>query len=336
MHEELGRARAADQGQVERLLTGEQRSAATPRVTRRERRSRPRRPRRAPPTHRPRDRRGPLDRRSPTRPATARPRRAPAPAGRRAARAARASARHDRARGRRAHATGRAFSEGDLEERGLLLDREARKRRGVVPGPRADPDAYRDYQRLAPLADLSADAYRALPPGEQRRARLTIDRELDARRARMEARPTPTRDAEASWSADGRASAPPRAPRNTARAPTSPARPAARSPAAMSQRPRTRLTAFAVAAGCRGDRGDPHRRGRNPRRSRPSLAARRGVRARRASGRRPATTPAVAPTARPRISAAPRDADRATLRRLLAELGHRPALAVMPPPRCGA
>jgi hypothetical protein len=106
---------------------------------------------------------------------------------------------------------GRAFSARDLEEHGLLLDREARKRRGVVPGPRADRDAYRDYPRLAPLADLSAEAYRALPPADQRRARLMIDRELDARRARMEARPTPTHEAEASWSIDRRASTPPRA-----------------------------------------------------------------------------------------------------------------------------
>ena len=114
---------------------------------------------------------------------------------------------------------------GDLEERGLLLDREARKRRGVVPGPRADRDAYRDYQRLAPLADLSAEAYRALPPADQRRARLTIDRELDARRARMEARPTPTREAEASWSVDRRASTPPRAPETPLRTPAPPTRP---------------------------------------------------------------------------------------------------------------
>ena len=99
------------------------------------------------------------------------------------------------ARGEARDATGRAFRRGDIEEGGLLLDREAAKRRGVVPGPRADPDAYRDYQRLAPLATLSTDAYRALSPPAQRRARLTIDRELDARRARIDARPTQTADA---------------------------------------------------------------------------------------------------------------------------------------------
>ena len=77
-------------------------------------------------------------------------------------------------------ATGREFRRGDVEERRLLLDREARKRRGVVPGPRADPDAYRDYQRLAPLANLSADAYRALPAG--RAAPRAIDDRPRARR----------------------------------------------------------------------------------------------------------------------------------------------------------
>jgi hypothetical protein len=74
-----------------------------------------------------------------------------------------------------------------LDEAAALLDREAFKRRGVPPGPRADASSYRDYQRLAPLADLAPDAYLALPPGQQRRVRLAIDRELDARRARGDA-----------------------------------------------------------------------------------------------------------------------------------------------------
>ena len=183
--EELGRARAADQGQAERLLAGEQRSAATPRVTRRERRSRPRRarrraapasPARSPPPARLVIADAPCDYSTATRACAGRPTSGARRSCERADTIARAADARD--------AAGRAFSEGDLEERGLLLDREARKRRGVVPGPRADPDAYRDYQRLAPLASLSSDAYRALPPAEQRRARLTIDRELDARRAR--------------------------------------------------------------------------------------------------------------------------------------------------------
>jgi hypothetical protein len=209
--EELGRARAADDGQVERLLTGEQRNAAT----------------RASHAASVEADLGALDAR---RPRIAREIAAATSTGdrrralrlldrdvrvRRQAEERRAPlvrARDTIERAEARDATGRAFRGGDVEERGLLLDREAHKRRGVVPGPRADPDAYRDYQRLAPLANLSTDAYRALPPGEQRRARLTIDRELDARRARMEARPTPTREAQAAWSVDSRASTPPRVP----------------------------------------------------------------------------------------------------------------------------
>ena len=209
--EQLGRAGAADRGQVERLLTGEQRSAAS-------RAShaasveadvgvldarRPRIAREIAAAHSSGDRRRALrllDRDSRLH-RQAHESRAPL-----------VRARDTIARAEAPDATGREFRRADVEERGLLLDREARKRRGVLPGPRADPDAYRDYQRLAPLANLSADAYGALPSGDQRRARLTIDRELDARRARMEARPTPTRDPEASWSVDSRASAPPRVP----------------------------------------------------------------------------------------------------------------------------
>jgi hypothetical protein len=77
---------------------------------------------------------------------------------------------------------------GQPADRGGFLDREALKRRGVPPGPRADAGSYRDYQRLAPLAALTSDRYRALAPHEQRVARLAIDRELDARRARIAAR----------------------------------------------------------------------------------------------------------------------------------------------------
>jgi hypothetical protein len=209
---ELGRARAADQGQVERLLSGEQGSA----VTRASHAAsveadlgvldsrRPRIAREIAAARSTGDRRRALrllDR-------DARLRRQ---AGERRAPLARAqNAIADAADERRA--TGRPFSQGDIEEGGLLLDREARKRRGVVPGPRADPDVYRDYRRLAPLANLSSDAYQALPPPEQRRARLKIDRELDARRARMETGPTKTGDAEDSWSVDGRRSTPARTP----------------------------------------------------------------------------------------------------------------------------
>ena len=210
--DELTRARAANHGQVERLLSGDQRSAATRASNAASVEAdlgaldgrRPRLAREITAARSTGDRRRALrllDRDARLR-RQADERRAPL------ARARETIARAAEAR----DARGRAFSVRDLEEHGLLLDREARKRRGVVPGPRADRDAYRDYQRLAPLADLSAEAYRALPPADQRRARLTIDRELDARRARMEARPPPARDAEASWSVDGRARTPPRVP----------------------------------------------------------------------------------------------------------------------------
>ena len=209
--DELTRARAADHSQVERLLSGEQRSAATrashaasveadlvalearrPRLAREISAARSTGDRRR--ALRLLDRDARLARQADER-------RAPVVRARETV-ACTADAREP----------GRAFSARDLEEHGLLLDRQARKRRGVVPGPRADRDAYRDYPRLAPLADLSVEAYRALPPADQRRARLMIDRELDARRARMEARPTPTHEAEAeaSWSIDRRASTPSR------------------------------------------------------------------------------------------------------------------------------
>lgn len=208
---ELSRARAADDGQVERLLKGEQRSAAT----------------RASHAASVEADLGAIDAR---RPRIAREIAAARSSGdrRRALRLLDRDARlHRQAHERRAplvraretiaragvrDATAHALRGGDVEQFGLLLDREALKRRGVVPGPRADPDAYRDYQRLAPLANLSTDAYRALPPPAQRRARLTIDRELDARRARIDARPTETGDAEAFWPVGRRASTPPRLP----------------------------------------------------------------------------------------------------------------------------
>jgi hypothetical protein len=107
-----------------------------------------------------------------------------------------------------AHGATRDASIGHREDAAVLLDREALKRRGVPPGPRADPRAYRDYRRLASLADLSREAYLALSPGEQRRARLAIDRELDARRARIEARAAAPPHGHDLWSMDSPASAP--------------------------------------------------------------------------------------------------------------------------------
>ncbi|MEA2275342.1 MAG: hypothetical protein QOC78_302 [Solirubrobacteraceae bacterium] len=79
------------------------------------------------------------------------------------------------------HATGSPHSEGDHRDRAELLDREAAKRPGVAPGPRADANSYRDYPRLAALADLSREDYLGLGAAEQRHARSIIDRELAAR-----------------------------------------------------------------------------------------------------------------------------------------------------------
>jgi hypothetical protein len=61
------------------------------------------------------------------------------------------------------------------------LDDQTTLRRGVAPGPRADPGAYRDYPRLAALVGMGEGDYRALAPGAQRRVRLDIDRALRAR-----------------------------------------------------------------------------------------------------------------------------------------------------------
>ncbi|MEA2384508.1 MAG: hypothetical protein QOH72_4479 [Solirubrobacteraceae bacterium] len=70
---------------------------------------------------------------------------------------------------------------GGVGERHGWLDHQATLRRGVPPGPRADPAAYRDYPRLAALVGMGESDYRALPPGAQRRVRLDVDRALRAR-----------------------------------------------------------------------------------------------------------------------------------------------------------
>jgi hypothetical protein len=59
-----------------------------------------------------------------------------------------------------------------------FLDHQASLRRGVIPGPRANPRDFRDYPNLSWLAGLSAAEYRTLGPRDQRHARLTIDRQL--------------------------------------------------------------------------------------------------------------------------------------------------------------
>jgi hypothetical protein len=82
---------------------------------------------------------------------------------------------------RHRHATGDPLTERDRFDRQRWLDHQATLRRGVPQGPRADPADYRDYPRLAPLAGLDRSAYQRLQPGEQRRARLQIDRALQAR-----------------------------------------------------------------------------------------------------------------------------------------------------------
>jgi hypothetical protein len=79
------------------------------------------------------------------------------------------------------HATGDPLSQRDRFDRQRWLDHQARLRRGVPPGPRADATAYRDYARLAPLAGLDHSAYQRLEPAQQRQARLAVDRALQAR-----------------------------------------------------------------------------------------------------------------------------------------------------------
>jgi hypothetical protein len=79
------------------------------------------------------------------------------------------------------HATGDPVAPRDRSDRQRWLDHQATLRRGVPQGPRADPADYRDYPRLAPLAGLDRSAYQRLEPAQQRRARLQIDRALQAR-----------------------------------------------------------------------------------------------------------------------------------------------------------
>ena len=79
------------------------------------------------------------------------------------------------------HQTGGTHTETERQHRHALLDHQATLRRGLPPGPRADPTTYRDYPRLVALAGLARQEYLALPPMEQRQARLTIDRALDTR-----------------------------------------------------------------------------------------------------------------------------------------------------------
>ena len=75
----------------------------------------------------------------------------------------------------------RAAAERRLSaERVAFLDAQA-----GLPGSLRRPatdGARRDYPRLAPLLGLDADAYERLGPGQQRAARLAIDRELTLRR----------------------------------------------------------------------------------------------------------------------------------------------------------
>ena len=70
---------------------------------------------------------------------------------------------------------------GERSDTERFLDRQEGLRRGVPPGPRADPSRYRDYPNLAWLAGLSAGQYRSLDPAIQRQARLTVDRQLHTR-----------------------------------------------------------------------------------------------------------------------------------------------------------
>ncbi|HEX2017039.1 MAG TPA: hypothetical protein VGN69_10115 [Solirubrobacteraceae bacterium] len=75
--------------------------------------------------------------------------------------------------------TGLIYDPGQRAAAVAELERQAWLRRGISPGPRRPPREYRDYRRLAALGGLTSAAYQALPAGDQRRARLHIDRELE-------------------------------------------------------------------------------------------------------------------------------------------------------------
>ena len=85
--------------------------------------------------------------------------------------------------------TGQRASAADSHQRGALLDAQSQLRRGVAPGPRADPSRYRDYARLAGVAGVTPSHYEHSAPGEQRRLRAEIDRAIAARPLLDEAAP---------------------------------------------------------------------------------------------------------------------------------------------------
>jgi hypothetical protein len=108
-----------------------------------------------------------------------------------ALRGARVDRELDRARdeldrvGGRAGATSHGASRA--RETARFLDLQAQLP-GVIDAHRARERARRDYAALAGLAGLAPRDYEALGPGQQRAARLAIDRELTVRRELLTAR----------------------------------------------------------------------------------------------------------------------------------------------------
>jgi len=91
--------------------------------------------------------------------------------------AARLLAAHgDRAR----RATGRVYTREQAEERGRFLD--AQSALAASAGARGPCGARRDYGALAGIAGYGRGEYEQLTPGDQRAARLEVDRELALRR----------------------------------------------------------------------------------------------------------------------------------------------------------
>jgi hypothetical protein len=98
----------------------------------------------------------------------------------------------ERARGAAATSPGAS----DARERRRFLDLQAQLP-GVIEAHRRHERARRDYVALAGLAGLAPRDYEALGPGQQRAARLAIDRELTVRRERLTARSDAGRISEA-------------------------------------------------------------------------------------------------------------------------------------------
>ena len=128
-----------------------------------------------------------------------------------------------------ARAEARGSGDAPLGER--LLDEQTRLPAARQPRPPGVPR--RDYAALAPLAGMPPGAYAVLSAAEQRKARLAIDRELDARRRPGGPWPGPAHGADSTHPAVPRSAPPPpgfdaslansRSPAAPVRAPEAPA-----------------------------------------------------------------------------------------------------------------